>query len=80
MSERSIAGNLHSRTSFGGQGGRKAGFGMLYDDYSENSGYSGHRRYRHDNFFNPVKFPNDRIRPENLNGECVIVQAGKRRH
>ena len=74
----SSLGNMHTTTSFAAQGGRKAGFGMLYDDYSEDSGYSGYRSRRHDSFFNPVKFPNDGVKPEDLNGECIIVQAGRK--
>ena len=79
MSERSSVGKMHSKTSFRAQGARKAGCGMLYDDYSENSGYTGHRYHRHDSFFNPVRFPNDDTKPENLNGECIIIQAGKKK-
>jgi len=64
-------GNIYRNTSFR-NGGRKAGIGTLYDDYSENSGYSG-QRYGSVR----VRFPNDDKKPEELNGECIIVQKGK---
>lgn len=63
-------GNLYRNTSFR-NGGRKAGIGITEDDYSEDSG--GYSRYRHEK----VRFPHDGINPEELNGECVVVQKGK---
>lgn len=74
----SSLGNMHTTTSFAGQGGRKAGCGMLYDDYSENSGNPLTRSYARFAFLRQVRFPNDDTRPEDLNGECIIVQAGRK--
>lgn len=52
-------------------GGRRAGDGMLHDDYSEES---GNRDYeKHD----MVRFPHDNVKPEEMNWEVVIVQRGK---
>ena len=67
-------GNQYRNTSFR-NGGRKAGIGTLYDDYGDESGYSGQR-------FGTVKcrFPNDDKKPEELNGECIIVQKGKKKN
>ncbi len=55
-------------------GGRKAGMGMNYDDYSENSGNHYGERQR------PlVRFPLDGVKPEELNGEVIIVQKGRKK-
>lgn len=73
MSDRSNTGNAYRRTSFGGTG-RNAGYAMCEDDYSEDA-MGG-------NSFNPrgwPRFPNDDIKPEELNGPCVIVQAGNKK-
>lgn len=53
--------------------GRIAGSGVLYDDYGEDSykGYS-YERYEYE-----VRFPNDGKRPEELNGEPVVICYGK---
>lgn len=75
----STAGKLFNMTSFGGQGGRKAGCGMLYDDYSESSGNPLPRSYARYASLSRVRFPNDDTKPEDLNGECIIVQAGKKK-
>lgn len=64
-------GNQLTNTSLR-NGGRIAGTGMAYDDYSEESGNRYGETYR------PlVRFPHDNIKPEDLNGPCVIVQKGK---
>ena len=69
MSERKT-GRKYMCTSFRNSG-RRAGYGVLHDDYSEES---GNRDYeKHD----MVRFPNDNVKPEELNGEVVIVQRGK---
>lgn len=53
-------------------GGRIAGTGMAYDDYSEESGNHYGETWR------PlVRFPNDNMKPEDLNGPVIIVQKGK---
>ena len=64
-------GNLYRNTSFRNSG-RKAGFGMEYDDYSEES--SGRGRVRD---WEKVRFPNDDCKPEDLSGPVIIVQKGK---
>lgn len=69
MSERT--GNLYTKTSFR-NGGRKAGTGMLYDDYGDESGNE------YDEKYSSVRFPNDNIKPEELNGEVIIVQKGNK--
>lgn len=74
MSDRTTSGNYYRMTSFVTQGGRRAGCGMYYDDYSEESG-KRHVCHRIDR----VRFPSDKIEPEDLNGECIIVQAGNKK-
>lgn len=64
-------GRLYSCTSFR-NGGRRAGHGMLHDDYSENSGNPDYEK--HDR----VRFPNDNTDPKDLNGPVIIVQKGKK--
>ena len=56
-----------------GSCGRYAGMGMKYDDYSEDSGNEYEERIK------PiVRFPLDKRTPESLNGECIIVQKGRK--
>lgn len=69
MAERKT-GNQYMCTSFR-NGGRRAGHGMLHDDYSEESGNKDYEKH------DMVRFPHDGIKPEELNGEVVIVQKGK---
>ena len=70
MSDRTRSGNAFSFSSFRNSG-RWAGSGINEDDYSEDScGYSINRSVL-------PRFPNDNVKPEDLNGECVIVQEGK---
>ena len=64
-------GNLHFNTSFR-NGGRKAGMGMLYDDYSDESSGGGHVKP-----WEAVCFPHDNTDPEELNGPVIIVQKGR---
>ena len=52
--------------------GRIAGHGMSEDDYSENSGNPCY-----EDPWERVRFPNDHIKPEELNGPVIIVQARK---
>ena len=75
----STAGRVHTTTSFAGQGGRKAGCGMCYDDYSESSGNPLSHSYSRLAYLNRVRFPNDDTKPDDLNGECIIIQAGKKK-
>lgn len=67
---RSKEGNMYTNTSFR-NGGRKAGYGIVHDLYDEESGNRDYEKR------DRVRFPNDHIKPEDLNGECVIVQKGK---
>ena len=54
-------------------GNRKAGMGMSYDDYGDQEReWSGKGCVW-------VKLPMDRVAPESLNGECIIVQKGKKK-
>ncbi len=65
-------GNMYRKTQFRGQGGRRAGTGITEDDYSESS-YGGGE-------YNPhcwPRFPNDDVKPEELNGPCIIIQKGR---
>lgn len=61
-------GNLHMNTSFR-NGGRKAGVGITHDDYSEESGNPDYCRYE------PVRFPHDGIKPEDLNGPVICYKG-----
>lgn len=67
------SGRLYTSTSLH-NGGRRAGYGVVEDDYSEES--SGRGRCLP---FDPVRFPNDDLDPEELNGPCVVIQEGKRK-
>ena len=51
--------------------GRYAGYAVIHDDYSEESGNPKHNKCGY-----PV-FPNDHINPNELNGPVIIVQKGK---
>ena len=53
--------------------GRKAGEGILYDDYSETSGNPNYDKGGY------PRFPNDHTKPEDLNGEVIIVQEGRKK-
>lgn len=74
MSDRSRAGNYYRNTGFRGQGSRIAGYGMFEDDYSEESG----KRILYHKIEN-VRFPSDRVEPEDLNGECIIIHPGNKK-
>lgn len=63
-------GNLYRNTSFR-NGGRKAGAGVDYDDYSEES--MGHSLGDH---WEPARFPHDGENPEELNGPVLVYRAG----
>lgn len=62
-------GNLYRNTSFR-NGGRKAGAGVAYDDYSEES--MGHEL----GHWEPVRFPSDGENPEELNGPVHVYREG----
>ena len=53
-------------------GGRRAGIGITHDDYSEESGNRDYERR------GKILFPNDGVKPEDLNGPVIIVQKGRR--
>ena len=53
--------------------GHIAGHGCVEDDYSETSGCKNYEKY------GAVRFPNDKIDPNALNGECIIVQKGRKK-
>ena len=57
--------------------GRKAGTGIIEDDYSEESG--GYELGGSKDPYKWVRFPNDSVKPEELNGEVIIVQPGNRK-
>lgn len=61
-----------NRTALG-NGGRYAGCGIIYDDYSENS---GNPRYNKSGY---PRFPHDNVQPEALSGECIIAQKGHKK-
>ncbi len=50
-----------------------AGSGVEHDDYSEASGNPKHYQ---DKVI--VKMPHDNVTPEALNGECIVVQEGRK--
>ena len=64
MSERT--GNLYTTTGFR-NGGRRAGSGVLYDDYGEESGVRSNDK----DHWEPIRFPHDGVDPKTLNGPVV---------
>ena len=62
-------GNLYRNTSLR-NGGRKAGIGSLYDDYSEDSGECDFEKHQ------TVRFPHDGVKPESLNGPVICYKGG----
>jgi hypothetical protein len=67
------AGKKFMQTSFR-NGGRRAGMGVSYDDYSEESGNKCREMRRPS-----VRLPHDKCTPENLNGPVIIVQEGRKK-
>lgn len=65
------SGKLYQGTSFS-HGGRRAGDGIDSDDYSEDSGWCG---VRHGTV--RPRFPNDGVKPEELNGPVRIYALGE---
>jgi len=61
-------GNLHMNTAFR-NGGRKAGIGITYDDYGDESGNPDYEKHTR------VRFPNDNIKPEELNGPVICYKG-----
>ena len=70
MAERKT-GRQYMCTSFRNSG-RRAGCGMVYDDYSEESGNRDYEKH------GAVRFPNDNIKPEELNGPVICYKPGER--
>ena len=66
-------GKQYMYTSFR-NGGRKAGYGINHDDYSEDSGNPCYDTKRF-----PVHFVSDWQKTEDLNGPVIIVQEGKKK-
>ena len=64
-------GNLYQQTSLR-NGGRRAGIGILYDDYSDES--SGEGNYDECYLGFQVRFPNDNVKPEELNGPVICYK------
>jgi len=62
-------GNMYRKTSLR-NGGRKAGVGVCYDDYSEESGNPDYEKREQ------VRFPLDNIKPEELNGPVICYKNG----
>ena len=61
-------GNIYRTTSFR-NGGRKAGIGTMYDDYSDESyGYVGQAGVVR------VRMPHDGVKPEELNGPVICYK------
>ena len=65
-------GKMSGRSALGG-GNRYAGCGILHDNYSEESGNPHYYKSGY------PRFPHDNVRPESLNGECIIVQKGRKK-
>ena len=70
MSERT--GNLYTTTGFR-NGERRAGSGVLYDDYGEESGVRSNDKCRSGS----VRFPHDGVDPKTLNGPVVQYRFEK---
>ena len=67
MAERKT-GRQYINTNFRNSG-RVAGYGIIHDDYSEESGNKDYEK--HDR----VRFPNDNISPEELNGPVICFKG-----
>lgn len=74
--DNNCTGNLYRKSSLG-YGARRAGTGISEDDYSEES--SGYGLGNSRDPYERVRFPSDSVKPEELNGEVIIVQPGKRK-
>lgn len=68
-------GNLYQQTSLR-NGGRRAGIGILYDDYSDESFGGGNYDERYLGI--QVRFPNDNVKPEELNGPVICYKSSIR--
>jgi hypothetical protein len=62
-------GRQYMYTSFANSG-RKAGMGILHDDYSEKSGNPNYEKH------GMVRFPHDNVKPEELNGPVICYKGG----
>lgn len=63
-------GKLYTVTGFY-NGGRRAGYGMIHDDYSEESGNRDYEKR------SEVRFPHDGINPQDLNGPVISYKKGR---
>lgn len=72
MGERRTGAQLLRTTLAGGK--HIAGHGCIEDDYSERSGCP-----RREKPWESVRFPNDRLEHEALNGPVIIVQEGRKK-
>ena len=77
-SDNNCTGNLYRKSSLG-PGARRAGTGIIEDDYSDDSSYERFGERPVYERYKSVRFPNDSVKPEELNGEVIIVQPGKRK-
>lgn len=68
MAERKT-GNMYRYTQFRNSG-RKAGYGIDHDDYSEESGNKDYEKGMY-----PARFPTDHIKPEELNGPVICYKG-----
>lgn len=64
-------GKMYLKTSLN-NGGRRAGDGILYDDYSESSYGPKYCEYTR------VRLPNDNIKPEELNGPVICYKEERK--
>ena len=53
-------------------GGRIAGMGMSYDNYDDESYGGGVNEKRYD--YRDIRFPNDNVKPEDLNGPIICYK------
>lgn len=68
---KSNTGNLYRYSSLGNTG-RKAGMGMNYDDYSDESTLDDHKYHTV-----KVRMPHDGYDPKELNGPVICYKGGK---
>lgn len=77
-SDNNCAGNLYQKSNLG-PGDRRAGTGIIEDDYSDESSCKRFGERSAHESYEPVRFPSDSVKPEELNGEVIIIQPGKRK-
>lgn len=65
---------MYTNTTFNGAGSRRAGLGICYDRYDDESARGvPDERY----IDGKIRFPNDHVKPNDLNGPVIIVKKGK---